>query len=175
LLAATLLAVAFAGLLVLGGIRDALAYLGSEAFCISCHEMEQTVYREYRLTPHYRNASGVRAGCNDCHVPGELSPRLWQELRASNQLLHALLGTVDTAEKFEARRLTMARRVWSYMEATDSRECRGCHAFDAMDPKEQGSRARRKHARAVDDAGKTCISCHQGIAHKLPEGWDEAG
>jgi len=167
-------ALVVAGLLLVAGARSALTYLGSEAFCISCHEMEDTVYGEYQLTTHYRNASGVRAGCSDCHVPGELSPRLWQELRASSQLLHALLGTVDTVEKFEARRLAMAQRVWSYMEATDSRECRSCHAFDAMDPQEQGSRARRKHARAVDDAGRTCISCHRGIVHKLPEGWDEA-
>ena len=32
--------------------------------------------------------------------------------------------------------------------------------------------AKRKHERAEKN-GETCIDCHQGIAHELPDGWKE--
>jgi Nitrate/TMAO reductases, membrane-bound tetraheme cytochrome c subunit len=51
-------------------------------FCVSCHSMEATVYREYRTSVHYSNASGVRAGCPDCHVPKPLVPKLIAKVRA---------------------------------------------------------------------------------------------
>ena len=77
--------------------------------------------------------------------------------------------TVGTAEKFEAKRLQLARNVWRAMKTTDSRECRNCHDFESMDFTAQQSRARDRHAQA-DKEGKTCIDCHRGIAHQLPEG-----
>ena len=42
-----------------------------------------------------------------------------------------------------------------------------------MDPEKQGKMAQRQHAKAVTE-GKTCIDCHQGIAHNLPQEPDEA-
>jgi len=82
------------------------------------------------------------------------------------------MGTIDTPEKFEAHRLTMAKRVWKTMKETDSRECRNCHRFDFMDMEEQDKTARKKHLRSIDE-GKTCIDCHQGIAHELPDEEEE--
>jgi cytochrome c-type protein NapC len=55
------------------------------------------------------------------------------------------------------------------MKETDSRECRNCHNFDFMDFTVQENRASKRHAEAID-SGKTCIDCHKGIAHDLPEG-----
>ena len=59
------------------------------------------------------------------------------------------------------------------MKASDSRECRNCHTFASMDTEKQVRPAKRRHAEAQQQ-GKTCIECHQGIAHKLPKDW-EAG
>ena len=42
-----------------------------------------------------------------------------------------------------------------------------------MDLKMQESRARKRHVDALDE-GKTCIECHKGVAHELPEGVYEA-
>ena len=53
------------------------------------------------------------------------------------------------------------------MRKTDSRECRNCHDFTAMDLSEQDRSARKKHAKAPE-RGKTCIDCHKGIAHEYP-------
>jgi cytochrome c-type protein NapC len=91
-----------------------------------------------------------------------------RKIQATNELFHKIMGTIDTPEKFEAHRLEMAQRVWKTMKETDSRECRNCHRFDYMDLEEQDKTARKKHERSMEE-GKTCIDCHQGIAHELPE------
>lgn len=85
-----------------------------------------------------------------------------------------LVGSIDTPEKFEAKRLELAERVWEGMQATDSRECRNCHAFASMDFHKQERRAAEKMQKVIEKkTGETCIDCHKGIAHKLPEGYDD--
>jgi nitrate/TMAO reductase-like tetraheme cytochrome c subunit len=54
------------------------------------------------------------------------------------------------------------------MKASDSRECRNCHTWEAMDPHKQTARAQEKMAEGQKE-GKTCIDCHKGIAHSLPK------
>lgn len=160
------------GIIFWGGLHTAIHLTNSLGFCTSCHEMEM-VYEEYMETPHYKNASGVRAICPDCHVPKEWGPMMVVKLRATiNELPKKIMGTVDTREKFEARRLELAKHVWKRMKETDSRECRNCHAFSSMELELQDKSARKKHIpeRALE-RGETCIDCHKGIAHELPEGY----
>lgn len=137
-------------------------------FCISCHSMESTVYQEYKKSPHYMNASGVRAVCADCHVPKALPHKLVAKAMAVKDVWHTILGTIDTPEKFEKHRLTLAKGVWAKMVATDSRECRSCHKQDAMDIHKQSPKAQNLMQKGLLK-GETCISCHKGIAHKLPD------
>ena len=92
-------------------------------FCTSCHSMKINL-EEYKKTVHYKSASGVRATCSDCHVPKEFGPKMVAKILASKDVLHEILGTIDTPEKFEAHRWNMANRVWAKMQASDSRECR---------------------------------------------------
>lgn len=164
----TLLSVGIvAGVILWGGFNTAMEVTNTEDFCISCHEMKENVYKEYRNTIHYSNRSGVRATCPDCHVPKEWHWKVLRKIQATNELYHKVMGSVSTPEKFEAKRLTMARRVWRTMKATDSRECRNCHDFESMDYMHQGRRAVKMHIDAFDK-GETCIDCHKGIAHSLP-------
>jgi cytochrome c-type protein NapC len=165
-LGSTLLAGGLAGILLWGGFNTAMEQTNSLSFCVSCHEMTP-VYEEYKQSVHYRNASGVRAICSDCHVPRDWTHKLVRKVQASGELWHKLAGTIDTPEKFEARRAVLAERVWQGMRANDSRECRNCHAYDAMDFHKQADRAREKMEDAARQ-GKTCIECHQGIAHRKP-------
>jgi len=165
----TLLIVGFvAGIIFWGGFNTAMEISNTETFCISCHEMEENVYREYKNTVHYTNRTGVRATCPDCHVPKEWHHKVVRKIQASNELLHKALGSIDTPEKFEAKRLQLAQHVWSVMKETDSRECRNCHNFEYMDFTEQGRRAVNQHSHGLNE-GKTCIDCHKGIAHQLPD------
>jgi cytochrome c-type protein NapC len=156
------------GIVFWGGFNTAMEATNTEAFCISCHEMEENVYKEYRGTIHYTNRTGVRATCPDCHVPKEWTHKMVRKVQASNELLHKALGSIDTPEKFQAKRLVLAQHVWKKMKETDSRECRNCHDFKSMDYSVQGDRASRLHAEGFDQ-GKTCIDCHKGIAHSLPK------
>ncbi len=166
----TLVIVGFvSGIIFWGSFNWAMELSNTEVFCISCHEMDQNVFREYQKTIHYNNRSGVRATCPDCHVPKTWIHKMARKVRATNELFHHFAGSVSTREKFEAKRLKMANNVWRVMEATDSRECRNCHEFQFMDFTIQESRAARRHQEGFDD-GKTCIDCHKGIAHRLPEG-----
>jgi cytochrome c-type protein NapC len=160
---------------VLGGIgiwgllNTGVEYTNRTEFCLSCHTM-QTPFEELKKTVHYSNRTGTSVGCADCHVASSKEPfdyarKLTQKVFASKDVIGQILGTIDTPEKFEAYRLTMAKRVWAHMKETDSKECRNCHKFDKMDTTKQKDRSVVKHEGAVQD-GKTCIDCHKGIAHK---------
>lgn len=162
-----------AGIVLWGGFNTAMEATNTLEFCISCHEMEDTVYQEYKTSVHYKNPAGVRAVCSDCHVPHEWGPKVVRKIQASNEILHKVLGTISTPEKFEAKRAELAQHVWDTMKSNDSRECRNCHSFEAMDFEHQARRARDKMepvALGTDlSEGSTCIDCHKGIAHKLPK------
>jgi nitrate/TMAO reductase-like tetraheme cytochrome c subunit len=158
-----------AGIIFWGGFNTFLEYTNKMEFCISCHEMRSTVYEEYKQTVHYQNSSGVRAVCSDCHVPKPWEAKLWRKIQATfKELPHKVMGTIDTPEKFEAKRLELAEHVWASMKATNSRECRNCHDLETMTLDTQKRRARVQHEDAKK-SGETCIDCHQGIAHKEPK------
>ncbi|MEM7221821.1 MAG: NapC/NirT family cytochrome c [Pseudomonadota bacterium] len=153
------------GILSWGGFNTAMEETNTMDFCISCHEMHDNVYQEYKQTVHYQNRSGVRASCSDCHVPDPWIYKVARKIQATNELYHWALGTIDTPEKFEANRLTLAKHVWKAMKETDSRECRNCHSWGAMLEGKQKRRAWKQHQLARDE-GQTCIDCHKGIAHR---------
>lgn len=156
------------GIIFWGGFNTAMELTNTMQFCTSCHEMNDNPYLEYQESDHFKNTSGVQATCSDCHVPRPWIYKVIRKIKASSELYHKALGTIDTPEKFNEHRWKMANRVWDTMKATDSRECRNCHAFNTMDLSEQDRSARKKHSRAIDQ-GKTCIDCHKGIAHELPD------
>ena len=164
-----------AGIIFWGGFNWAMEMSNTEPFCISCHEMQENVYKEYRHTIHYTNRSGVRATCPDCHVPKEWGPKIIRKIQASNELWHKFITrSVDTPEKFQAKRYKLAESEWARMRANNSQECRNCHNFEYMDLTEQGRRAAKTHPVAFSE-GNTCIDCHKGIAHQLPPIEQEIG
>ena len=157
---------AVGGVVLWGGFNWAMELSSTETFCISCHEMESTVYQELKTTIHYKNPYGVRATCPDCHVPKPWVAKVIRKIQASfNEVPKHFIGYIDTREKFEAHRLELAEKVWAAMKASNSRECRNCHSMSAMDLAKQKPRARGQHEDAVT-SGETCIDCHKGIAHK---------
>ena len=168
-----LLSVGFlSGVFFWGGFNTAMEATNTMEFCISCHEMRDNVYQEYKQTIHYSNRTGVRAICSDCHVPKDWSHKMVRKIQASAEVWGKLMGTIDTKEKFEANRLRLAENEWARMKAVDSRECRNCHSFEGMDIEKQKLRGSKMHKIAQDEK-KTCIDCHKGIAHHKPKGMKE--
>lgn len=165
----TLLIIGFiGGVVFLGSFNKTMEMSNSEAFCISCHEMRENVYQEYLETAHYSNRSGVRATCPDCHVPHEFVPKMIRKIQASKELWSKAFGVIDTPQKFEAHRLEMAQNEWRRMKNNNSQECRNCHNFEYMDVTAQKGVSAKMHDQA-SKLGQTCIDCHKGIAHKLPD------
>ncbi|MGB5855186.1 MAG: NapC/NirT family cytochrome c [Oceanisphaera sp.] len=160
------------GLLFWGAFNTGMEATNTEAFCSSCHA---PIVKEIRETIHYSNRSGVRAICSDCHVPHDWTDKIVRKVQASKELAFHFLGTIDTDEKFKARRGHLAHREWQRMKDNNSQECRNCHQFDYMDFSEQGPRAVSQHSTALAVGDKTCVDCHKGIAHKLPDMRDVAG
>jgi cytochrome c-type protein NapC len=159
---------------VVGGFTETVEATNTLEFCISCHDMRNN-YEEYKKTVHYSNRAGIRAVCSDCHVP----KRGWftemrRKLIAAQDVWAEIMGEIDTQEKFDAKRLEMAKHEWARMKESDSIGCRNCHSYESMDVEAQDKGARNKHTRAaMADSGKTCIDCHKGIAHKLPKVQDQ--
>lgn len=152
------------GIIFWGGFNTAMEATNTTEFCINCHEMQDNVYQEYTPTIHYSNRTGVRAGCPDCHVPRPWIHKVVRKIKASQEVFYWLTGKIDTKEKFNEHRLSLAKNVWKAMKETDSRECRNCHNFESMNPEFQKPRARQQHLNAFE-VGQTCIDCHKGIAH----------
>ena len=157
----------FAGVIFWGSFNTFMEATNDPEFCISCHEMRDNVYAEFKKSVHYTNRIGVRATCPDCHVPKNWSYKLLRKIQATRELWSTLAEKAETPEMFESRRLEMANREWARMKASDSRECRNCHSFDAMRKTADTLPVYEKHMQAKAQ-GKTCIDCHKGIAHMLP-------
>ena len=132
--------------------------------------MQDNVFQEYKKTIHYKNRTGVTATCPDCHVPKAWHPKLKRKILASKELFYKFTGTIDTKEKFEKKRLELAQQVWTFLENSDSRECKSCHSPKSMSLSLQQRRSKNVH-QVGQERGRTCIDCHKGIAHHLPEGF----
>jgi cytochrome c-type protein NapC len=105
-------------------------------------------------------------------VPKDWVHKMARKIQASGEVYGKIMGTIDTPEKFEAKRLTLAEHEWARMKKSDSRECRNCHTWDGMKPDAQKQRARKQHELAQKN-NETCIDCHKGVAHKKPAGMKE--
>ncbi len=137
-------------------------------FCVSCHSM-QPVYEEYKQSVHFQNASGVRAECHDCHIPPDIPGMVKRKLEASNDIYQTFIAhSIETPEKFEAKRAELAEREWARMKENNSATCRSCYIYVAMDHAKQHPEAARQMKVAAKD-NQSCIDCHKGIAHQLPD------
>ena len=157
-----------AGVLFWGGFNTALEHTNTEAFCTSCHEMKTNVFEELKGTIHYANRSGVRATFPDCHVPHQWTDKIARKMQASKEVWGHIFGSIDTRDKFLDLRRHLAEHEWARMKANDSLECRNCHSAQSMDVSKQNPRAAAAHEKDLFTGQKTCIDCHKGIAHKLP-------
>ena len=157
------------GVIFWGAFNTALEVTNTEQFCISCHEMETNVYEELTRTVHFSNRSGVRASCPDCHVPHEWTDKIARKMQASKEVWGKIFGSINTRQKFLAHRLELAQNEWARLKANDSLECRNCHSAVAMDFSRQAPRAAEIHATYLLTGEATCIDCHKGIAHELPD------
>ena len=111
------------GVIIWGGLNMGMEYTNRSDFGMSGHEMT-IPFEELKKTVHYKNRSGTTVQCADCHVASSKTPtdymfKSMQKLIAARDVVGHILGTIDTPEKYEAYRLTMAERVWERMPYSD--------------------------------------------------------
>ncbi len=160
----TLVAGLVLGVAAYAAYDGVMHFTSTDEFCgSSCHEMEapRTALEQ---TAHHSNAHGVSVGCSDCHIPKEFVPKMLRKIEASREVWGHWTGVIDTPEKYAAHQPVMAERELNRLRANDSQECRNCHLVEQMDFSVQDRAVRRYH-RAMKQRDKTCIDCHQGIAH----------
>jgi cytochrome c-type protein NapC len=162
-LLAFVVGIAFTGSFI-GGLKLA----ETDKFCTSCHEMN-TPFQELTSSAHYSNEFGIQASCGNCHVPPKFLPGLWRHIQAYAEVWGHMRGELNTPAKYEAHRLELAQTIWKELKANDSAECRSCHTPSAMAFAKQPATAASAHQALAKD-GMTCIDCHQGVAHTLPQG-----
>ncbi len=100
--------------------------------------------------------------------PHEWTDKIARKMQASKEVWGKIFGTINTREKFLDHRLELAKHEWARLKANDSLECRNCHSSAAMDLSKQTQRAAEIHTRYLLPGRATCIDCHKGIAHELP-------
>ncbi len=120
--------------------------------CESCHIVQADEFQE---SVHYINRSGVQANCNNCHT---------DQKHANGE---------KTSKTVDVDRLEMAMNEWKRFNANESKECKSCHSSMAMDLAKQEPRSVEQHEESFDAGETSCIACHKGISHYLPEGWKE--
>lgn len=157
-----------AGVIAWQGLEVGLAATNSEEFCISCHTMEDNVYPELQQTVHWRNRTGVRASCSDCHVPHDFTNKMARKMQASREVWAQVIGQIGTREKFLDHRVVLAQREWARFKANGSKECKTCHEYKSMDFEKMKITSQIPMLQAAAN-NQSCLDCHQGIAHKLPE------
>ncbi|ABV36556.1 nitrate/TMAO reductase [Shewanella sediminis HAW-EB3] len=157
------------GVFILIAMQQVISYTSTTEFCQSCHIGSDTVVEEYQQSIHFMNRTGIRAECVDCHVPDSLLPKLIAKVSTGTTHIWSKITKDINLDNFESEhRERMANNAKETIRSLNSSTCMSCHDFDNMDTDKQGRTAKRKHStkRRKD---KTCIDCHSGIAHKLPE------
>jgi nitrate/TMAO reductase-like tetraheme cytochrome c subunit len=157
-----------AGMIAWASFVGGLKYAETDSFCTSCHEMKQP-YQELAHSAHFSNPLGIQASCGNCHVPPTFLPGLWRHIQAYAEVWGHMGGELNTPAKYEAHRLELAQKIWTELKSNDSAECRSCHTPSQMAFAKQPPMAAAAHS-SLASSGMTCIDCHRGVAHTLPQG-----
>ena len=86
------------GAVLVGGIviDFSLEATTTDEFCFSCHEMGDNISGADEERLHLAGSGELHGRCADCHLPKPFLPRLRRKLRASAEIYHHLLGTLDS-------------------------------------------------------------------------------
>jgi len=157
----------FTGVFAVIGFEVGMGLTNTEEFCAGCHLQQGATADTYYESTHYKNKTGVRPICSDCHVPVEFGNKMWRKIIASRELWSHFSGNIESTEKYLLNVSHMREKEIARMKANDSQECRNCHEVDQMDLNLQTAKAQEFHS-TMKKNNKTCIDCHQGLVHLSP-------
>ena len=164
------------GIIFVGVLTSVVHWAGTEKFCGEfCHSMDVT-YAAYKKGDHFRTASGVTAGCSDCHLKNESNHFVGpidytallidKAIAGSKSLFGEIRGTMSTPEKQIEKREEMAESVQKWMVSVDYVTCRGCHDIGNMKVNPAKPMVAPMHKAFADQPKTDCVACHSTAGHK---------
>jgi nitrate/TMAO reductase-like tetraheme cytochrome c subunit len=160
------------GVAAVAATTEMVHWSSTTEFCgTACHNM--TWAKEaYERGAHFKTASGVTAGCADCHIPYEstkANPLQYVALLSFKakagavDAYHTMLGTIETKEKWEANRERLTSTAEKWMSGNKFMTCRGCH--DVTKFKSGSEMSDVDHAGLLKEDNFDCLDCHEGVGH----------
>lgn len=149
--------------LTLGGNRLMTATSTNE-YCMSCH-IHTHADEAWTKSPHYHNASGIRTGCVDCHLPPKGSfKHLSAKVRTGLHDLYAF--HFKDHELFDWER---KRQLEHAVKIVYNESCVACH--QELFPKSlsaEGGTAHLYYEQNAEKLNLQCINCHLDVGHFNP-------
>ncbi len=169
---------AFIGILLTAGMVRAVQWAGSNDFCTGwCHSMDPVTVA-YKSGTHYKTASGVHAGCSDCHLLNEtqhpLTPTKYVALLANKVKAGSIsgwghiTGSINTPEKWLEKRDELSKNVLTFMKDSGFSNCRGCHDLSLMH-NEKKPFVGKMHESLIDKPETNCVMCHRNAGHNYKD------
>ena len=136
-------------------VDKAMGPLSSDAFCISCHEMQE-VHETWAQAHHHTNPSGVKVTCVACHLPpreeyaAHLAAKAWTG--AKDYWVH-YFGEYDQAAALE-----------HVLQTLPDEWCVRCHGNLLGVPSSKQVAAVHEVALELGrSGGHACVGCHDAL------------
>ncbi len=133
---------------------------GDYEFCTSCHAYEP-IARAYREDLHGgNNSAGVRAACNDCHLPHD-NPLHYLWVKAMHGVVDPTMEMLKEPHEIDWHGIREHRERFVYDSG-----CLSCHKSlqTVSDANRKSFRPHRRYF--AGDSGKKCVSCHEHVGHR---------
>ncbi|GLS83546.1 NapC/NirT family cytochrome c [Paraferrimonas haliotis] len=169
-------------LLVVGIIIGAVGFFASQKtlhatstdeFCMTCHS-NHSLKDEVLTSVHGGNKHGIVVECQQCHIAQDSFGYLKKKIIVSKDLWgYMTIKDFNTQKWLDENRAEQAELAAGYFRQIDSSTCQKCHSRIYEDqPETMSKMAQRMHSRNFEKKGedgyKTCIDCHEGVAHPFP-------
>ena len=151
------------------GTQVMVVATGTNEFCGgACHSM-QWVAASTRPAATRSTGPACRRAATIATFRTTTPRLLWYKAKAGiKDVIGEMRGVIDTEEKFKKERARMAEHVWAEYKANNPPIAGPATRSLVRSSAKQKDFVRPMHEQFL--AGQmTCIDCHKGIAHKLPE------
>ena len=154
-----LAAFGFAAIISWAALDTAFHATGDYEFCTSCHAYEP-IARAYREDTHGgNNPVGVRAACNDCHLPHDNALHYFW-VKAKHGVVDPAMELIKEPHEIDWHAIRGRREEFVFDSG-----CLNCHKYlrEATESNRMAFRAHRKYFSGETD--RHCVSCHEHVGH----------
>ena len=139
-------------------LNQGINYTSTDEFCESCH-MHPHATKNWRLSTHFDNKSGVIVHCVECHLPPEGIPHL--SAKATTGLRDLWATLVKDADEIDWLQKSTREAAVNHVY---KKACVKCHQnLFSQDLSKKGEDAHLYYDQRPDEL--RCINCHIDVGH----------